>query len=225
MTREELMSKKESLKLAADIACAAREEDIVELVKSLLDKHGFNEKLYITTVHSNGLSYPTVGINLQSSDKTMFNIQFDRDNSAGLAKAAIMPRSLDYYPIRQNSEDLIVGLNAMSIMVNSLKMFDELINSAEFKSYENDIMAHEKSISCIKAFDEAAMKAKLHEIENSFIAGMKIKAGHYFYPILKVTRKKIVLSDYKYSNGQPRKSEWRDVAARRIYSGAWALVA
>ena len=225
MTREELVSEKESLKLAVDIACAAREDDIMELVKSLLDKHGFSEKLCMEPVHSSGLAYPTVRINKRSSNCTLFNIEFERDCSTGLIKTAIVPRSFDYYPIRQNTEDSIVGLNAINMMVNSLKMFDEHVNLPEFRSYENDIIAYENSISNIKKFDNEAMKARLQEIESSFIAGMKIQSRKRFYPILKVTRKKVVLSGYTYDNGQPRKSEWKDVAAQRIYNGTWTLVA
>ena len=225
MTREELVSEKESLKLAADIAHTAREDDIMELVKSLLDKHGFSEKLHIDLIHHDGLAYPAICINLRSFNKTVFKIEFERDYSASLIKTAVVPRSLDYYPIRQDAEDSIVCVNAMTMMVNSLKIFDEHVNSPEFRSYENDILAYENSISSIKKFDAEAKQAKLQEIESSFVAGMKIQFNKYFYPILKVTRKKVVLSGYTYNNGHLRKSEWKDVAAQRIYNGTWTLVA
>ena len=225
MTREELVSEKESLKLAADIAHTAREDDIMELVKSLLDKHGFSEKLYIDLIHHDGVAYPTICIKQCSSDKTMFNIVFECDNSTSLIKTAVVPYSFDYYPIRQSTEDFIVGVNAICMMVNSLKTFDEHVNSPQFRSYENDILAYENSISSIKKFDAETKKAKLQEIESSFIAGMKIQSNKCFYPIIKVTRKKVVLSGYSYNDGHPRKSEWKDVAAQRIYNGTWTLVA
>lgn len=225
MTREELVSEKESLKLAADIAYVAREDDIMELVKSLLDKNGFSEKLHIDLIRRDGLAYPTICIKLCSSDRAVFNIEFECDYSTSLIKTAVVPRSFDYYPIQQSTEDHIVGVNAITMMVNSLKMFDEHVNSPEFRSYENDILAYENSISSIKEFDAEAKKAKLQEIESSFVAGMKIQSSKRSYPILKVTRKKVVLDDYAYANGHPRKSEWKDVAAQRIYNGTWTLVA
>lgn len=222
MTREELVDQKESLKLTFDVAVMARADELKALGDDFIKKNGFEDLVQARVVNERNLSPELYFDGINTSFTCIVN--FKEKNEAGVYEACFCTRFIDYVDYYADDKPSIMKIKFLNAIVDSLDEFTALANSPTFKACRADILMYEDSKKSIDTFDEEARKARIKEVESSFKAGMKLfnRCGKCF-PIIKVTTKRCVLQGYSYSNGYPRKSEWRDNLARWIVDGNWTL--
>ena len=230
--RDVLVSASESLKLSATVACAARHEDIASHIQKFISTSGFAENVTISFDKKSVESFDVcpASIKLQFSNSNIYgckyfliNVSFEFDESTHLIHALIVPNSIDYQIIRTSSDIRIRYIKFLAKIIDILPSLDELCNSQQFKSYQDDIISYIKSIDEICKYDADKKNANINAIANSINSRTYLvvnESTRYF--VSKVTKKRVYVDNFKYC--QYRKTIDRIDLATLIYSKGWSMV-
>lgn len=229
--RDVLISKNESLKLSATVACAARHEDIVSHIQKFISANGFAENVSIsfskTSVESFTICPSSIELQFITSDtysrnNFLINVSFEVDHSTHLIYTSLVPHSIDYNIIRTSSDVRIKYIKFLAKIIDILPSLDELCNSQQFKSYQDDILSYIKSTDDIRKYDADKKNADIIALANSISNGTYLVVNEFKrYFISKVTKKRVYVDNFNYY--RYRKTINRIDLATLIYSKGWSM--
>lgn len=231
--RDVLVSKNESLKLSATVACAARHEDIVSHIQKFISANGFAENVSISydktsvesfTIRPSSITLQFITSNTYySCNNFLINVLFEVDHSTHLIYTSITPHSIDYNIIRTSSNVRIKYIKFLAKIIDILPSLDELCNSQQFKSYQDDILSYIKSTDDIRKYDADKKNADIIALANSISNGTYLVVNEFTrYLISKVTKKYVYVDNFNYN--RYRKTINRIDLAALIYSKGWSIV-
>ena len=227
----ELNSSKNSLELTAQVAVAARNEELAALLQSIASKYCPS-----VSIELNGLStkltscIPDISlvVGIGAYKNIRISISFISNYPDGLV-ASISTNGLDCYSHTIHNENASAMISAQRFILDleeSLIKIEELVNSEAFKNYAYDISQYENAENNIENFKKKHKMLRIQEIADSLSEhAIAIESQYYVrYNISKITKKRVYLDDRYAREHCHHKTIDRISLAHYIFNGNYKLI-
>ena len=226
LKRDQILDEITGSKLTAEVAVAARNDEICEHLKSIIDELNLPQKIDISPTSSELIdAIPRIKMTMESDDNSSYPflsyLEFDYVNE--FVQPCLNIENLAYRSVYAGNR-MCMMLKAMSAIADKLDSICKHVNSDIFKSYEADIKAYVDAGKSLKKFDEDAHEEKIKQTVLDFRADQVLKDSKgTTHLIRKVTNKRLWLSNWHYYNGAVKQSECKELIARWIVDGSWTI--
>lgn len=224
--RDQILNEINGSKLTAEVAVAARNDELVEHLRSIIEPLKLDVKVTIEPT-SDQLKVNMSRIKMQmepdpnSSYPICTYLDFCYRNGRPYPQLNIENLAYKNFNIGSNS---CLMLKAMSAVADKLDEIDTHINSDMFKAYEADIKAYVDANKSLDKFDADAREEKIKQTALAFHADQLLKEQNgNTHLIKKVTPKRLWLSNWHYYNGATKQSEDKMMIAQLIVDGHWRI--
>ena len=224
--RDQILDNINGCKLTAEVAVAARNDEVCEHLRSIIDALHIPEKIEIKPADDELRTHlPRVKMTMApDADHTypiVVNLDFSYSN--GVAQPQLNIESLAYKAFYAGNNACMM-LKAANAIADKLDEIYAHINSDIFKAYEADIQAYVDACLNLKQFDNDAREEKIKQTAMSFRADqvLKDKQG-VTHLVRKATNKRLWLSDWHYYNGAAKQSEDKMLIAQWVVDGNWSI--
>ena len=116
-------------------------------------------------------------------------------------------------------------LRAAYALAEKLDELEKFINSKMFKSYLNDISTYNIYLQELGHFNAKLREEKISKTASAFHADMVLisNTGRR-HTVIKVTRKRVFLSNFKDRNDHVKKTIHKELLARFVVDEKWKIV-
>jgi len=233
--RDVIVSNVESSRLAAEIAAIARNDEVMNFVKNVLDEAGLKDKITVKSFfdpanHGNDrerINPDISSIKINDVDAPSYNtgirLEFEAVMGGERQGPAISTSGLSSNCIRSNNGFHWL-LRAAYVLAEKLDELEKLINSEMFKSYLNDISTYNIYLRELGRFDAKLREEKISKTASAFHADMVLISNNgRRHAVIKATRKRVFLSNFTDSYGHVKKSIHKELLARFIVDEKWKI--
>ena len=224
--RDQILNEINGSKLTAEVAVAARNNELVEHLASIIEPLQLGVKITIEPT-SDQLKVNMSRIKMQmepdpdSSYPICTYLYFCSNNGRPYPQLNIDNLAYKNFNVGSNS---CLMLKAMSAVADKLDEIDTHINSDMFKAYEADIKAYVDANKSLDKFDAVAREEKIKQTALAFHTDQLLKDQNgNTHLIKKATLKRLWLSNWHYSNGASKQSEDKMLIAQWIVDGHWSI--
>lgn len=224
--RDQILNEINGCKLTAEVAVAARNDELVEHLASIIEPLKLGVKVTIEPT-SDQLKVNMSRIKMQmepdpnSSYPICTYLDFCYSNGRPYPQLSLDNLAYKNFNIGSNS---CLMLRAMSAVADKLDEIDTHINSDMFKAYEADIKAYVDANKSLDKFDADAREDKIKQTALNFRADQFLKDSNgNTHLIKKVTLKRLWLSNWHYFNGATKQSEDKMLIAEWVVDGQWSI--
>ena len=224
--RDQIIDEINGSKLTAEVAVAARNDELVEHLTSIIKPLNLREKITIEPT-SDALQVRMSRIKMimppdeNQTYPTIIYLDFCYSNDR--AYPQISMENLAYRTISSSSNPCLL-LKAAAAVADKLDEIDTHINSDMFKAYEADIKAYVDAGKNLEVFDAKAREEKIKQMALTFHADQLLKDSYgNTHLIKKATLKRLWLSNWHYYNGVAKQSEDKMLIAEWIVDGKWSI--
>lgn len=224
--RDQILNEIHGSKLTAEVAVAARNDELVEHLTSIIKPLNLRKKITIEPT-SDELQVRMSRIKMTmppDENQTYLTIVYlDFCYSNDHAYSQISIDNLAYQTITSSSNPCLM-LKAAAAIAEKLDEIDAHINSDMFKAYEADIKAYVDANKSLDKFDAAAREEKIKQTALAFHADQLLKDEYgNTHLIKKATLKRLWLSNWHYYNGVTKQSEDKMYIATLVVDGRWSI--
>ena len=226
--RDQILDEINGCKLTAEVATAARNDEICEHLKNIINALNLPKMIVIKPSIDESIvdRIPRVKMTLDNDNSSQYPIttylEFDDVNN-GYVRPRLNLEGLAFKSFNYGSNSCMM-LKAMNAVAENLNKLYEHVNSDVFKAYEADIKAYVDANKSLVKFDSDAHEEKIKQTALSFHADQVLKDSHgVTHLIRKVTNKRLWLSNWHYYNGADKQSEDKMMIARWIVDGHWSI--
>ena len=224
--RDQILNEIHGSKLTAEVAVAARNDELVEHLASIIEPLKLGVKVTIEPT-SDQLKVNMSRIKMQmepdsnSSYPICTYLDFCYSNGRPYPQLSIEGLAYKNFNIGSNS---CLMLKAMSAVADKLDEIDTHINSDMFKAYEADIKAYVDANKNLDKFDADAREEKIKQTALAFHADQLLKdQSGRTHLVKKATLKRLWLSNWHYYNGVVKQSEDKMLIAEWVVDGKWTI--
>lgn len=224
--RDQILNEINGCKLTAEVAVAARNNELVEHLASIIEPLKLGVKVIIEPT-SDQLKVNMSRIMMQmepdanSSYPIVTYLDFYYSNGRPCPQLTIDNLAYKNFNVGSNS---CLMLRAMSAVADKLNEIDTHINSDMFKAYEADIKAYVDANKSLDKFDADAREEKIKQTALAFHTDQLLKdQSGRTHLVKKATLKRLWLSDWHYYNGVSKQSEDKMLIAEWIVDGKWSI--
>lgn len=224
--RDQIVGEINGCKLTAEVAVAARNDELVEHLASIIKPLNLREKITIEPA-SNALQIQMPRIKMimppdeNQTYPTIVYLEFCYSNNRVYPQISV--ENLAYRAITSSNNPCML-LKAATAVAEKLDEIEAHINSDMFKAYEADIKAYTDAGKNLETFDAKAREEKIKQTALAFHADQLLKDRNgRTHLVKKATLKRLWLSDWHYYNGHPKQSEDKMLIAEWVVDGKWTI--
>lgn len=224
--RDQILNEIHGNKLTAEVAVAARNDELVEHLASIIEPLKLGVKVTIEPTSDRlNVNMSRIKMQMEPNSNSSYPIctYLDFYYSNGRPYPQLSLDNLAYKNFNIGSNSCLM-LRAMSAVADKLDEIDTHINSDMFKAYEADIKAYVEANKSLDKFDADAREEKIKQTALAFHADqlLKDKSGRT-HLVKKATLKRLWLSDWHYYNGAAKQSEDKMLIAEWVVDGKWSI--
>lgn len=224
--RDQILNEIHGSKLTAEVAVAARNDELVEHLTSIIEPLKLGIKITIEPTSTRLIvNMSRIRMQMEPDPNSSYPIctYLDFCYSNGRPYPQLSLDNLAYKSFNIGSNSCLM-LKAMSAVADKLDEIDNHINSDMFKAYEADIKAYVDANKSLDKFDADAREEKIKQMALNFRADQFLKDSNgTLHRIRKATNKRVWLTDWHYYNGVSKKSEDKMLIAEWIVDGKWSI--
>ena len=225
--RDQILDEINGCKLTAEVATAARNDEICEHLRNIINALNLPKMIVIKPSIDESIvdRIPRVKMTLDNDNSSQYPITtyLEFDDVNGYVRPRLNLEGLAYKSFYYGSNSCMM-LKAMNAVAENLNKLYEHVNSDVFKAYEADIKTYIDAGKNLKRFDEDAREEKIKQTALSFHADQTLKDSNgVTHLIRKATNKRLWLSNWHYYNGAAKQSEDKMLIAQWIVNGSWSI--